>query len=124
MYEFDVLPSYFVFGNCDDDTDSLKRAMGVIGATCLGRGGLLTLDGRKVAVTHGDSEQELSRLRSSSPDFLFTGHTHRMVDERQGAIRRINPGALHRASFWSVAILDLKTDKLEVLRIERTGSRG
>lgn len=118
VYEFHVLPTYFVFGNCDDQLGHLEKAMVAVGGTCLGRGECIGLAGRKLAVTHGDSDRELTRLISLSPDFLFTGHTHRAMDKREGTIRRINPGALHRASFWSVALLDLVSDSLEFLRIE------
>ena len=118
VYEFHLIPTYFVFGNCDDQLGHLEKAMVSVGGTCLGRGGWIDLAGRKLAVTHGHSERELSRLLSLSPEFLFTGHTHRAMDEREGTVRRINPGALHRAPFWSVALLDLVSDSLEFVRIE------
>lgn len=119
VYECGLIPSYFVFGNCDYDRRLLLDAMGVIGGKFLGGGDVITLGGRKLAVTHGDSERELMRLELAQPDYLFSGHTHHQSDEQTGSIRRINPGALHRASFWSVALLDLNTDELEVLRIGR-----
>ena len=121
VYELHVLPSYFVYGNCDDDRQSLGEAIKIIGGTSLGRGGWITVAGRKIAVTHGDSDSELRRLRQLTPDFLLTGHTHRVSDQREASLRLINPGALHRAPFWSVALLDLKTDALEVLRIDPVG---
>ena len=55
VYELAPLPSYFVFGNCDFDLDELRRAIASIGGTCLERGGLIERDGRRLAVTHGDS---------------------------------------------------------------------
>lgn len=119
VYECGLIPSYFVFGNCDYNRTHLLNAMEVVGGICLGAGDVITLGGRKLAVTHGDSEHELDRLERAQPDYLFTGHTHHQTDEQFGTIRRINPGALHRASFWSVALLDLKTDELEVLRFDR-----
>ena len=38
-------------------------------------------------------------------------------DERFGKTRIINPGALHRASEKTVALLDLATDQLEFIRV-------
>ena len=67
VYECSLAPSYFVFGNCDYDREALRQAIATIGGTCLERGGLITLAGRRIAVTHGDSDQELSRLRRFSP---------------------------------------------------------
>src|SRR5262249_13736793 len=93
VYELAPLPSYFVFGNCDFDFDELRRSMAAIGGVCLERGGLFDLDGRRLAVTHGDSSEELARLEAQRPDYLFSGHTHKALDVRRGPTRFINPGA-------------------------------
>lgn len=122
VYECVGIPGYFVFGNCDDDPARLRRAIQIIGGTCLERGGIITLGGRAIAATHGDSAAELRRLERERPDYLFSGHTHVAADEQAGAVRRINPGALHRASFWSVALLDLASNKLDVVRIDHRAS--
>jgi putative phosphoesterase len=119
VYECSPLPSYFVFGNCDYDRGKLLGAMNTIGGISLGSGDVITLGGKKIAVTHGDSQYELNRLELANPDFLLSGHTHRMIDDSFGGIRRINPGALHRAPFWSVAVLDLTSGTLSVVRIEK-----
>jgi putative phosphoesterase len=117
VYECSRLPSYFVFGNCDFDRERLREAMTRIGGTCLERGGLITLDDRRIAVTHGDSDQELRRLAALQPDYLFSGHTHRLSDIKKGPTRHINPGALHRASTWTVGVIDLATNRMSVLPI-------
>jgi uncharacterized protein len=115
VHECSLAPCYFVFGNCDEDRQALRQAISTIGGTCLERGGLITLAGQRIAVTHGDSEQELVRLTALQPDYLFTGHTHRLADAQKGPTRWINPGALHRASTWTVALLDLASNHLRVL---------
>jgi putative phosphoesterase len=117
VYECCKVPSYFVFGNCDFDRESLRQAMALIGGTCLERGGLITLAGRRIAITHGDSDQEIRRLTALQPDYLFSGHTHRSSDVKKGPTRHINPGALHRASTWTIGILNLATNHLTVLPI-------
>jgi putative phosphoesterase len=111
------LPGYYVFGNNDFDHDELRRTILGVGGVCLGRGGTIELDGRRVAVTHGDSSREVRRLLDLHPDYLLFGHSHQAADERRGATRWINPGALHRASPWSVALLDLQADLLEFLTV-------
>src|SRR3954452_15898288 len=88
-----ALPGYYVFGNNDFDEDDLRRAMAAAGGTCLERGGEVTLGGRRVAVTHGDSVPELRRLAAGGPDYLLFGHTHVASDQRIGPTRFINPGA-------------------------------
>lgn len=117
VYELSPLPSYFVFGNCDFDLDPLRQAMTAIGGICLERGGLIEMDGCRLAMTHGDSTQELARLEAERPDYLFSGHTHQRLDVRRGPTRFINPGALHRASTWTVALLDCRTGELKTLRV-------
>lgn len=112
-----VLPSYFVFGNNDFDEIGLRAAMDSSGGTCLGYGGELVLDGRRIAVTHGDRPADFRRFLRSEPDYLLFGHTHEPLNQRDGPTRQINPGALHRANEWTVALLDLATDGVFFIRI-------
>jgi putative phosphoesterase len=111
------LPGYFVFGNNDYDLPGLKSAMATIEGVCLDWGGEFVLAGKRLAVTHGHTYKDVRRLMDASPDYLFTGHTHHPDDDRVGATRRINPGALHRADRYTVAVLDLTTDELTRLTI-------
>ena len=111
------LPSYFVFGNNDYDETRLRRTMTAVEGVCLERGGEIELGGRRIAVTHGDSVREMRRLAAGSPDYFLYGHSHVAEDHHDGPTRWINPGALHRASVWTVALLDLDTDELSTLTI-------
>jgi putative phosphoesterase len=120
VYECAQRPAYFVFGNCDYDLQSLERAIREIGGNCLNRGGFITLSHRQIAVTHGDSHSELRRLARVQPHYLCSGHTHRCSDEQRGPTRWINPGALYRASIWTVAILDIVSNHVSVLPISDT----
>jgi putative phosphoesterase len=117
VYECAPLPTYFVFGNNDYDEDDLRRAMELIGGVCLGWGGEVVLGGRRIAVTHGDSAREFRRLLITQPDYLLFGHTHIPHNERDGPTRQINPGALHRAATWTVALLDLEADEVRFLKV-------
>lgn len=117
VYECSPLPGYYVFGNNDFDEDALRRAMEVARGTCLERGGIIDLAGKRIAVSHGDSAREMRRLVVAAPDYVCFGHSHQRSDERRGAIRWINPGALYRASEWTVALLDLTTDELRFLSV-------
>jgi putative phosphoesterase len=111
-------PAYFVFGNNDFDETGLRRAMADIDAACLGTSGEIALGGRRLAVTHGDLSRELKRLAARRPDYLFFGHSHRPADERVGPTRWVNPGALHRAPSWTVALIDLSADAVRLLTID------
>lgn len=121
VHECAALPTYFVFGNNDYDERGLQRAMTLIDGVCLGKAGAIELGGARIAVTHGDSNKELRRLVADSPDYLFFGHSHWPADERHGKTRWINPGALHRAATWTVALLDLETAGLRLLTIDDEG---
>ena len=117
VHECGLLTCYYVFGNNDFDEIELKAAMDATGGVCLGYGAEITLAEKRIAVTHGDSAREFRRLLAGLPDFLLFGHTHVPLNERDGPTRQINPGALHRASVWTVAVLDPEADEVRFLTI-------
>jgi len=113
-----VLPCWYVFGNNDDDMiPDLRQVSAETEAVCLEWAGEVVLAGKRIAVTHGHVTADVRRLLNASPDYLLTGHSHVAEDFQAGPTRRINPGALHRASRFSVALLDLATDKLMFLDV-------
>ena len=124
VFQLAPLPSYFVFGNCDFELNELRGAIRAIGGTCLERGGLIEVDGHRLAMTHGDSEKELAQLEAMQPEYLFSGHTHKALDILRGPTRFINPGALHRAPKWTVALLDGSSGRLDMLPICNTTMRA
>jgi uncharacterized protein len=117
VYECGGLPGYYVLGNNDYDDKALRKAIDSVGGICLGHGGLVDLGDRRIAITHGDLVKEVRQLEAASPDYLFYGHSHMASDRLHGRTRWINPGALHRASSWTVAVLDLKTEVLSYLPV-------
>ncbi|WP_144990323.1 metallophosphoesterase family protein [Gimesia aquarii] len=113
-----VLPFYFTFGNHDSDmVPVLEQAAREEGANCLRWGGEITLAGKRIALVHGHITKDLRPLLEAEPDYLLTGHSHKTHDFQVGSTRRINPGALFRASEFSVALLDLTTDDLQFIRV-------
>lgn len=115
-----VLPAWFVFGNHDaDSVPGLLQAAKQFGPDCLGWGGAFELEGRRIGVAHGHITADVRRVLSEQPDFLLSGHSHFPSDEIIGKVRRINPGALHRADVFTVAVLELKSGELKMLRVEK-----
>ena len=113
-------PVYFVLGNNDLDSARALEAMGdAIGATFLGWGGVIDLGGKRIGITHGHTHGDYKRVLAANPDYLLMGHSHVAEDRRQGAVRLINPGALHRANPYTVALLDLETDNLCFLEVPK-----
>lgn len=111
--------TFFTRGNMDKhELTLLKGAVRAqAGARWLGKGDEVEIDGKRIAITHGDRPDVLEGLLFSEPDFLLHGHTHRRRDERVGPTRVINPGALggNRHEARSICVLDLVTDQLDVI---------
>lgn len=119
---------WFVWGNTDDSGPAITRFAASLGLTPPAAVPVrIDLAGRRLAVFHGH-EPEFSRLdalaasgdgdalhKASAADYIFYGHTHERADRRLGRVRLINPGALHRASPRSAALLNLATDELRYL---------
>jgi predicted phosphodiesterase len=118
-----VLPCWFVFGNHDaDNVPALQEAAEASGAVCLGWAGTVELEGYLIAVAHGHVHYDVRRALASRPHYLFSGHSHVASDRREGLVRRINPGALHEADRFTVALLDLRIDDLRFLTLPVRGS--
>jgi putative phosphoesterase len=113
------LSSFFVFGNNDAEIPELRRAIGTVDGVCLDWGGTITLDRKRIAVTHGHLHREVRALLAQEPDYFLYGHSHLAMDHREGKTRWVNPGALHRAPRFTVALLDLDTEDLHFLPVPR-----
>ncbi len=112
------LPCWFVFGNHDsDNVPDLRRVGTELGVVCLEWGSVVELGGRRIGITHGHLTSDLRHVLANRPDILLTGHTHFAFDRIEGGVRRINPGALHRADVFSVALLDLTSGDLQILPV-------
>ena len=115
--------SGFVFGNCDWDRPGLRRQAQALGVECWGTMGQFEADGRRIAVIHGDDAQAMRAAMGGGFDYVLSGHTHQRRDERVGRTRWINPGALHRTSVRTAALLDLCDDLLRSIEIESPRAR-
>jgi putative phosphoesterase len=109
------VPVYCVPGNVDYEPD-LRRVQERSGVTLLDRFGDITLDGKRIAIAHGHDPARLRNAKNDGRyDYVLTGHTHQMEDSRIGGTRIINPGAVHRASEPSVAVLDTARDEVQFI---------
>jgi len=99
--------SRLVFGNTDDDKEKMKKyaqGLGIIVDDPVGR--LSLSDQRQLVYTHGDRPQIFTEAVANGVAYFCHGHTHQRADDLRGQTRVINPGALCRASQYSVALLD------------------
>jgi putative phosphoesterase len=105
---FAAWPTHFVFGNVDYDADLLRRAMAVAGQTCHDRFGSLELSDRKIAFLHGDDARRFEEtVEGQQYDLVCYGHTHIAKQEQRGRTVVLNPGAVHRATPHSLAVVQL-----------------
>lgn len=88
----------------------------------------IELAGRSLLVFHGHEpafRRAIAELAETGAvpaelapcDYLLHGHTHHASATRAGPVRIINPGALLRAAEYTVATLDLHTDRVRFWRV-------
>ena len=112
-------PTHFVFGNCDHDVPSLRRAIDQAGKRCHDRFGSLELEGVSIAFLHGDDSRLLrSTIASGRWNLVCHGHTHLVRQQWEGDTLVLNPGAVHRANPHTIAVVELPARTVQVLRLE------
>ena len=108
-----VIQCRVVFGNTDWDQSSLRRHADRHGITIDHPVGCLPVNGGKLVYTHGDQTRINNQALSEGVTYFCHGHTHKLADTRVGQTRVINPGALHRAHRYTVALLNVAEDQVE-----------
>jgi putative phosphoesterase len=104
-------PCHLVWGNMDGPDRGMLAYLQTTGLPMPGPAPTrLELAGKSIAVFHGHEPEFRAALADPDADYILHGHTHVARDERVGRARVINPGALQRASQYTVATLDLATD--------------
>ena len=111
-------PAMFVLGNNDYDHAELNQYAKTLGIACGGAHGKLSFAGKPAVVTHGDDLALVGRLiREQRIQYLFLGHSHQTLDQHNGRVHIINPGALYRAPVKTVAVLDTQTDQVRFITV-------
>jgi uncharacterized protein len=105
---------YVARGNMDRDPGLRQVAESMFGMGRFEMIHRLTLDGVRIALTHGDHYHEYKQLIGSQTyNYVIRGHTHRRQDEWIDSTRVINPGALkNRWQSASCATLNITTGDL------------
>ena len=106
---FSDWPTHFVYGNVDSPgylRDAITRA----GQICHGRFGSIQLEERNIALLHGHDSGLLDKsIRSGQWHIICHGHTHAAQWTTIGKTLVVNPGAIARATYASVATIDLES---------------
>lgn len=111
------IPARLVFGNMDFETDDDARYAAHLGVACDHPIGVYQMAGKRLIAHHGHFGGVEEAVIEGGADYYLHGHTHRLRDEQVGATRIINPGALHRASRHTCALLEPATGSLEIIEI-------
>ena len=107
---------YLVFGNCDWTSQLHDYAVN-IGIHVRHPADVITVEGKQLAFLHGHDERQYREFLNDGVAYLFHGHTHEKRDEMVNNTRCINPGALHRAAVYTVAVLDTELDAVTFLEV-------
>lgn len=113
-------PCTLVWGNCDDPSPLARKFVESLELPWPRQPVRVELAGKRIAVYHGHERGFGAAVDEDGLDYLFHGHTHKRSDHRVGHCRVINPGALYRANPLTCAVLDLKSDELQFLQIEKS----
>jgi putative phosphoesterase len=125
------LRAWFVWGNTDDRSAYSAAYLRAIGLTPPDDPPtVVELAGKVIHVYHGhetpfgrlsefamDGDVSGFETTAGTADYICYGHSHIAADSRTGRVRLINPGALHRASVYTVATLDIALDTVEHWRV-------
>jgi hypothetical protein len=108
-------PAYAVAGNMDRHVEELEANANECGVQFAWEVVEVPIDGgRRLAATHGHDARVLGELIADGQfAFVCHGHTHLPRNERVGKTRVVNPGALHHAHPYTVAVLDTASDTVE-----------
>ncbi|HET6403910.1 MAG TPA: metallophosphoesterase [Candidatus Thermoplasmatota archaeon] len=104
---FEGMPLVVVRGNNDDETSWPATWQ-------------QELAGVRVGATHGHMRGQLARLVEEC-DVVLHGHTHRRVAHRVDGKLVVNPGALHRATTKTCALLELPAKRVVFYRVDESG---
>lgn len=103
----DRWPVHFVLGNVDSPW-MLRDAVRPPSQVCYDRFGSLELEGKQIAFLHGDDQRRLREaIQGGRWDLVCYGHTHVAEIKTVGSTLVVNPGALHRSSQPSIAVVEL-----------------
>jgi putative phosphoesterase len=110
--------AHLVFGNCDWNWQVLgqyARSLGIVVDHPCGR---IKVGKRSIVFSHGHDEMDRVRAIESGASYYCQGHSHVCEDKSERLTRLLNPGALFRASCYTVAWLDPVADRFEFVPVE------
>ena len=111
-----------LFGNNDGDRYLLMQKFSDIGAEMKGDFFELEVEGRKLAVYHGNYAPITHALRTCGAyDAVISGHTHEKVLKHFEDTLAINPGTAHGfGEEASIALLEVETLQVRFITLDKS----
>lgn len=115
---FEGLRVDFLWGNNDYDRSELVAAARRIGA-CFHETMQIDLPAGRCFASHGHTPAAARAATSGEYDVVLFGHSHVAMNVVRDGIRLVNPGALHRATSYTCALLDPQTLDVRFLTVSK-----
>ena len=116
--ELKSLDSAFVWGDADKDRMGLLRHAQRIGVACYGVLADVELDGKRVAILHGDDRKLFQKLVAEQQhDFVIWGHGADGEDKKVGKTHVVHPGSLYGGTSRTAVLVDTDEDRALVVKI-------
>lgn len=113
--DFDL---FLVQGNGDPDIPQINKKLQSLKKNECHKHYDIQILGKNILLTHGDNIPHFrSAVESGMYDYIIKGHTHFPEDYIRNNIRILNPGALSRASIYSIGILDIEKNNWEIIEL-------
>ena len=110
------IPVHTVLGNVDLWSPEIAAFPADAGVQVHGVRFETRIDDRRIVLLHGHEPHRLeAAVTSGAFDYVLTGHTHRREDRQAGPTHIINPGAVHRTSNPSVAVLNTRSGEVRFI---------
>ena len=121
---------HYVWGNTDFPDAATRNYATQLGLHCHEPPPtVIKMGDCRCKIYHGHEREfdHLLRMSENDPrlfaervecDFILTGHTHRAAIRSLGPAKLVNPGALHRAKVYTVAMLDPAKKSVQHYAIE------
>ncbi len=109
----------FVWGNTDRPTASWRSALETWDFPWPDHAPLtFDLADKRIILAHGYEPAFRQTIRNPDADFLFFGHSHSRLSVHTSRCTIVNPGAIHRSSLPTVAIVDLLSAEAQFLDLQ------
>lgn len=116
--ELKEIEAAFVWGDTDKDRMGLLRHAQRIGVACYGVLADVDLDGKRIALVHGDDKKLLQKLLAEQQhDFVIWGHGPESEDRKVGKTHVIHPGSLYGGTGRKAALIDTEADVVSVVTV-------